>query len=85
MNIWSVERTTLALVTHDVEEAIYLGDRVVLMSQRPGRVARVFDVSLGRPRDRTSPAFAALRRSVLGELLDTVRQSEAAVAAAVAS
>ena len=85
MNIWSVEKTTLALVTHDVEEAIYLGDRVVLMSQRPGRIARVFDVSLGRPRDRTSPAFAALRRSVLGELLETVRQPEAVRAQAVAS
>ena len=85
MNIWSVEKTTLALVTHDVEEAIYLADRVVLMSQRPGRIARAFDVSLPRPRERTSPAFAALRRSVLGELLETVRQPELPSAQAVAS
>jgi sulfonate transport system ATP-binding protein len=69
LRIWSIERTTLVLVTHDVEEAIYLGSRIVVLSERPGTIRRVFQVDLARPRDRTDVRFAALRRDVLGELL----------------
>lgn len=68
LRIWQVEKTTLLLVTHDVEEAVYLGDRVVVMSARPGTIRRVVPVEIERPRDRTSPEFAALRRSLLAEL-----------------
>jgi len=69
LRIWERERTTLLLVTHDIEEAVFLGDRVVVMSGRPGRVVHIAEVALERPRDRTSAEFAALRREVSGVLL----------------
>ena len=68
LGIWARERTTMVLVTHDVEEAVYLGDRVVVMSPRPGRIKDVFGVALDRPRDRAAPEFAQLRRNVLSVL-----------------
>ena len=68
LRIWQAERTTLLLVTHDVEEAVFLGDRIVVLSERPGAIRAVLPVPLGRPRDRTSAEFAALRRQVLALL-----------------
>ncbi|HKM64813.1 MAG TPA: ABC transporter ATP-binding protein [Acidisphaera sp.] len=68
LGIWARQRTTMVLVTHDVEEAVYLGDRVVVMSPRPGRIKQVFSVALNRPRDRAAPDFARLRRDVLSVL-----------------
>ena len=59
----------MILVTHDVEEAVYLGDRVVVMQARPGRIKRIVDVPLDRPRDRNaawqSTLDGAARRRVL--------------------
>jgi NitT/TauT family transport system ATP-binding protein/sulfonate transport system ATP-binding protein len=65
--IWEAEGITMVLVTHDVEEAVYLGDRVVVMQPRPGRIRRIVDVPLPRPRDRHSAAFAAIKDDVLNE------------------
>src|ERR1700722_17393193 len=69
--IWAAEGITMLLVTHDVEEAVYLGDRVVVMAPRPGRIAATFDVPLPRPRDRSSPALARLRNNVMTALMST--------------
>jgi NitT/TauT family transport system ATP-binding protein len=62
------EPRTVLLVTHDVEEAIFLADRIAVLSPRPGRVVAEFPVDLVRPRDVTSPEFGALKRRVLEAL-----------------
>jgi ABC-type nitrate/sulfonate/bicarbonate transport system ATPase subunit len=59
------ERRTVVLVTHDVEEAVLLGDRVLVMSARPGRVVQELTVPQPRPRKRTDPEIVALRERVL--------------------
>ena len=69
--IWEKEGITMILVTHDVEEAVYLGDRVVVMQPRPGRIKRIVDVPLPRERNRASAAFAAIKEEVLNEFSDT--------------
>ena len=65
--IWQSEGITMILVTHDVEEAVYLGDRVVVMEPRPGRIRKIIPVELTHPRDRSSSAFAQVKSLVLSE------------------
>ena len=65
--IWQQEGITMILVTHDVEEAVYLGDKVVVMEPRPGRIRQVLPVPLPHPRDRASYAFTQVKESVLRE------------------
>ncbi|SCX31501.1 Taurine import ATP-binding protein TauB [Agrobacterium sp. DSM 25558] len=68
VDLWSESGSTMLLVTHDIEEAIIMADRIVVMRPFPGRVLQEVAVDLPRKRDRTSPAFAALRKH-LSELL----------------
>ena len=65
LRLWEHEGVTVIMVTHDVEEAVYLSNRVVVMEPRPGRVRKIIPVDLPYPRDRTSPDFVALRREIL--------------------
>jgi sulfonate transport system ATP-binding protein len=65
--IWEQERITMILVTHDVDEAVYLGDRVVTMAPRPGRIKRIVDVALPRPRDRADARFIRLRDEIVAD------------------
>src|SRR5436853_2677639 len=68
LRIWQARGTTMLLVTHDIDEAIYMSDRIVIMTQRPGRLERIIPVQLARPRDRSSREFLQLRSEIL-ELL----------------
>jgi sulfonate transport system ATP-binding protein len=63
--IWAHERITMVLVTHDVDEAVFLGDRVIVLAPRPGRIARIFEVPVGRPRVRTDDDLVHVRNEVL--------------------
>jgi sulfonate transport system ATP-binding protein len=65
--IWLLENITMILVTHDVEEAIYLGDKVVIMSSRPGVIKKVIDIPLARPRDRACFEFIKIKEEILEE------------------
>lgn len=65
--IWQAEGITMILVTHDVEEAIYLGDKVVVMEPRPGRIRRIVPVELTHPRERAGNGFAEVKQRVLKE------------------
>ncbi len=67
LRIWSAQRTTMILVTHDIDEAIFLADRIVIMSPRPGTIKRIVPIALPRPRDRTSSALTDLRKSIYRE------------------
>jgi len=71
LEVWAEYGSTILFVTHDVDEALFLADRVVVMSPRPGRVEHVLDVALPRPRDLgtfTEPAFVALKQELLGNV-----------------
>ena len=65
LRLWQARGTTMLLVTHEIDEAIYMSDRIAIMSQRPGRIEQLIDVELERPRDRSSPEFLRLRGSIL--------------------
>jgi NitT/TauT family transport system ATP-binding protein len=64
--IWQAMRKTVVFVTHSVEEALFLADRIVCMQGGPGRIHTVFEVDLERPRDITSEPFNELRRALTG-------------------
>jgi ABC-type nitrate/sulfonate/bicarbonate transport system ATPase subunit len=65
LRVWQARGTTMMFVTHDIDEALYMSDRIVVLSRRPGRFERVIEVPLERPRLRTSPRFLELRAEIL--------------------
>jgi len=83
LGIWEAERKTVLFVTHDIDEAVFMGSRVVVMSARPGRIKLDRRVELAHPRHysvKTTPAFAALK----SELMEAVRTEVLAAQAQVA-
>ncbi|NLM29676.1 MAG: ABC transporter ATP-binding protein [Methanomicrobiales archaeon] len=71
LSLWAETKQTIVFVTHSVDEAVYLADRIVVLSQRPGTVQEVIPVHWSRPRDRTSAEFAEVRRRVLNMINET--------------
>ena len=65
LEIWQKTKKTIIFVTHSVDEAVYLADRLVVLTSRPGRVCEIIPIELDRPRNRTSAEFAQVRRKVL--------------------
>lgn len=68
LELWQENDTTMILVTHDVDEALYLSDRIVIMSPRPGKISEILNVPLPRPRQRSGADFTAMRSSILEKL-----------------
>jgi ABC-type nitrate/sulfonate/bicarbonate transport system ATPase subunit len=78
LEIWEADRKTVLFVTHDIDEAIFLANRVVVMSARPGRIKADVAVPLPYPRDwtmKTTPEFAALKARLMGEIREEVRKA----------
>jgi NitT/TauT family transport system ATP-binding protein len=65
LKIWEKTGQTILLVTHNVEEAVFLADRVMVLSPRPAEIVDIVEIDLPRPRDRTSPEFVELRARIL--------------------
>jgi NitT/TauT family transport system ATP-binding protein len=74
LSLWETHRFTALLVTHDVDEAIFLADRIAVLSRRPSTVVQVFETGLPRPRDKIStpelPGYLGLRHTLLSLLLE---------------
>jgi NitT/TauT family transport system ATP-binding protein len=84
LRIWAELKKTIVFVTHGIEESIYLADRVVVMTYRPGTVKRIIPVPLPRPRDPASPEFNALKREVTALVMEEQARHQADEAHATA-
>lgn len=73
LRIWGERKTTMIMVTHDVDEAIYLSDKIVIMTPRPGKIQEAINVGMGRPRSRNHPDFFRIRSKIL-EMLHFAKQ-----------
>ena len=72
LDLWAETRPTMLLVTHDIDEALLLANRIVVMRPAPGRIAQIIPVDLARPRDRLSPEYEEMKRHVLRVLDETL-------------
>jgi len=68
LELWKRKGNTMILVTHDIDEAIYLSDRIVIMTPRPGRIKEIVNVKMTHPRHRGSTEFLSIRRDILEKL-----------------
>jgi sulfonate transport system ATP-binding protein len=65
LRIWREQHNTMILVTHDIDEAIFLSDRIIIMSARPGKIKAIVDVKMEHPRDRSAYSFLEIRKKIL--------------------
>ncbi len=77
LNIWTASRPTMIIVTHDIDEALFLARRIVVMQPSPGRILDVIDVDLPERPDRYSEAFANVRKNLLQLLYHSLRRTMA--------
>ncbi|MCG7844928.1 MAG: ATP-binding cassette domain-containing protein, partial [Methanomassiliicoccales archaeon] len=76
LRIWSETKKTVIFITHSVDEAVFLADRIVVMSERPSVISEVYSITWPKPRDRASPEFANLRKEILAKLEKMVKLNE---------
>jgi NitT/TauT family transport system ATP-binding protein len=72
LRVWEAYKSAVIFVTHSIEEAVYLADRIIIMTPRPGRVRSIIKVDLPRPRDSTAVGFIEYVRKVLAEIHDDI-------------
>lgn len=72
LRVWALHRPTVVFVTHSIDEAVFLADRIVIMTPRPGRIRRIIKIDLPRPRVTTAPQFNEYVREVLGEIHEDI-------------
>lgn len=75
LRIWQRTKATMVLITHSIDEAVLLGDRVVVMEPGPGRIREILDVPMPRPRDDTSAAFNAVKRQIRSMISEPVTEA----------
>ena len=68
LSIWETERKTIVFVTHDIDEAVQLADRVVVMSSRPATIQQIVNIDIPHPRDISSPRYLELRDGILQQI-----------------
>jgi len=76
LRIWSETKKTVVFITHSVDEAVFLADRIVVMTARPSSIGQIYEIKWKRPRDRASPEFANLRKQILAQLESMVKIDE---------
>jgi NitT/TauT family transport system ATP-binding protein len=76
LSVWEKDRKTIIFVTHNVEEAVFLADRILVLTARPGRLFETIPVEIPRPRDRISPELHAIRGHILGALATLVSKQQ---------
>lgn len=74
LRIHRKDNSTMIMVTHDIEEAVYLADRIIVMTPRPGRIRETVPVRLMRPRDRSHPDFVEIKQHIFREFFATAEQ-----------
>lgn len=74
LRIHRKDNSTMIMVTHDIEEAVYLADRIIVMTPRPGRIREIVPVRLMRPRDRSHPDFVEIKQHIFREFFATAEQ-----------
>jgi len=70
LQIWEKARKTVLFVTHNVEEAVFLGDEIICLTSRPAEIGKVLKVDIPHPRERTSPELNTIRKKILLFLAD---------------
>ncbi len=68
LRIWQETKKTVVFITHSVDEAVFLADRIIVMTARPGSVKDIYNIDLPRPRNRAHPKFIEMRKAILEEL-----------------